>query len=269
MKLLKLLLLLLIGLPAFAQDARMNDEVGQGKVPSRPSPPQLVNNLSKQFPNFISANEEAALEQKLAQFANETSNQIVVLIVDDLAGMDINAFAVEVGQSWGVGQGKFDNGVVLVIKPTGGKGQRDAYIAVGYGLEGVIPDITAKHIVEEDVTPNFEKEQYYQGIDAATTTLMKLAKGEINSAEYNKQHSAKSSRYLWILGAVILLIFFISRKGGGGKGGFGRGAATGFLIGSSGFGRSSFGGGGFGGGGGGFGGFGGGGFGGGGGGGKW
>lgn len=256
MKFLKLLLLLLIGVPVFAQD---------GKVPAKSTPPRLVNNLSQQFPDFLSTGEEAALEQKLVNFSKETSNQIVVLIVDDLAGMDINAFAVEVGQSWGVGQGKFDNGVVLVIKPTGGKGQRDAYIAVGYGLEGVIPDITAKHIVEEEITPRFQKEEYYQGIDAATTTLMKLAKGEINSAEYNKQHSGKPSRYLWILAIVIILVFVIGRKGGGGRGGFGTGAATGFLIGSSGFGRSS--GGGFGGGG--FGGFGGGGFGGGGGGGKW
>jgi uncharacterized protein len=262
MKLLKLLLLLLIASPVFAQE---------GKVPPRPSPPQLVNNLSKQFPDFLSASEEAALEQKLQNFARETSNQIVVVIVDDFAGMDANQFAVTIGQEWGVGQQKFDNGVVVLINPTGKAGDREPpYIAVGYGLEGAIPDITAKHICEEEIAPAFRDGNYFQGLNAGTDVIMKLAKGEINSDAYNKQHSAKPARYLWILVIVIILVFVISRKGGGGRGGFGAGAATGFLIGSSGFGRSGFGGGGFSGGGGGFGGFGGGGFGGGGGGGgKW
>lgn len=256
MKFLKLLLLLLIASPVF------------GQVPARPSPPRLVNNLSQQFPNFLSASEEAALEQKLVNFSNETSNQIVVVIVDDFNGMDANQFAVSIGQNWGVGQAKFDNGVVVLINPTGTAGHREPpYIAVGYGLEGVIPDVTAKHICEEEIAPAFRNGKYYEGLDAGTNVIMKLAKGEINSKEYNKQHGTKPSRYLWIAIIVIILVFVISRKGGGRGGrGFGPGFGTGFFIGSGGFGRSSFGGGG----GGGFGGFGGGGFGGGGGGGgKW
>ncbi|MEO5642675.1 MAG: TPM domain-containing protein [Bacteroidia bacterium] len=260
MRIIKLLLLLLLGTPVFAQD-----------VPARPSPPRLVNNFSQQFPGFLSSSEEAALEQKLVKFSNETSNQIVVVIVDDFGGMDANEYAVSIGKKWGVGQKEFDNGVVVLINPSGKAGHREPpYIAVGYGLEGVIPDITAKHICEEEIAPAFSNGNYYEGLNAGTDRIMQLAKGEINSDAYNKQHSGKPTRYLWILAIVIILVIVISRKGGGGRGGFGAGAATGFLIGSSGFGRSGFGGGGFSGGGGGFGGFGGGGFGGGGGGGgKW
>lgn len=258
MRFLKTLLLLLISTAAFAQ---------ADKVPARPSPPRLVNNLSQQFPDFLSTGEEAALEQKLVKFSNETSNQIVVVIVDDFAGMDANEFAVNIGKKWGAGQKEFDNGIVVLINPTGAAGKREPpYIAVGYGLEGAIPDITAKHICEEEIAPAFSKGNYYEGLNAGTDRIMQLAKGEINSDAYNKQHGGKPSRYLWIIAIVVILVIAISRKGGGGRGGFGAGAATGFLIGSSGFGRSGFGGGG----GGGFGGFGGGGFGGGGGGGgKW
>ncbi|MDQ3111537.1 MAG: TPM domain-containing protein [Bacteroidota bacterium] len=257
MKFLKLLLLLLIASPVFAQD---------GKVPARPSPPRLVNNLSQQFPDFISASEEAALEKKLVEFGEQTSNQIVVLIVDDFAGMDRNDYGVEIGRAWGVGQQKLNNGIVVLVKPTGGAGQRDAYIVVGYGLEGAIPDITAKHIAEDEMLPLFKDAKNYEALDAATTALMKLAKGEISSDAYNKKYSGKPSLYIWILAIIFIIVAVARRKGGGGRGGFGPGMATGFFIGSSGFGRSS---GGFGGGGGGFGGFGGGSFGGGGGGGKW
>ena len=254
MKFLRVLLLLLIASPIFSQT---------GGIPERPSPPRLVNNLSQQFPDFISASETEELETKLENFSKETSNQIVVLIVDDLGNDDANSFATKVGKSWGVGQKDFSNGIVVLIKPTGGQGQRDAYIAVGKGLEGAIPDITAKHIVEQEITPYFQDGKYIDGLDAATDVLMKMAKGEINSKDYNKKASdGKSWAYIIFMIIFVLIIISVIRKGGGG---FGSGAATGFFIGSGGFGSHS--GGGFGGGG--FGGFGGGGFGGGGGGGKW
>ena len=124
---------------AFAQDSC---------IPAKPSPARFVNNFSKEFPDFISAGEAQALENKLEQFNKATSNQIVIVIVDDLCGYDANEFSTRIGQAWGVGQGKFDNGVVIMIKPTGGSGQRAAYIAVGYGLEGVIPDATANRILD-------------------------------------------------------------------------------------------------------------------------
>src|ERR1041385_6723316 len=117
---------------------------GDNCIPEKPSPPRLVNNLSKEFPEFLSAGEEQALEEKLERFSRETSNQIVIVVVDDLCGYDANQFSTMLGEKWAVGQGKFDNGVVVMIKPTGGAGQRDAYIAVGYGLEGGIPDAIAQ-----------------------------------------------------------------------------------------------------------------------------
>jgi uncharacterized protein len=254
MKFLRFLIFLLIASPVVAQN---------NGIPIRPDPPKLVNNLSSEFPDFISASEQDALENKLEKFSNETSNQIVVVIVDDLGDHDINSFATGIGTGWGVGQKKFDNGIVLVIKPTGGEGQRDAYIAVGSGLEGAIPDITAKHIVDDELLERFQNGKNYEGINAATDVIIKLAKGEINSKDYDAQHGFGSKTKFIVFGFLLILILFfiMSRIGGGG---FGGGMATGFFIGSGGWGR---GGGGFGGGG--FGGFGGGGFGGGGGGGKW
>lgn len=254
MKFIRIVFFLLIGSTLSAQVAG---------IPPRPSPEKLVNNLSKEFPDFISPSEVDELESKLENFSKQTSNQIVVLIVDDFGNDDANSFATKVGRSWGVGQKDFNNGIVVLIKPTGGQGQRDAYIAVGYGLEGAIPDITAKHIVEQEITPYFQDGKYIDGLDAATDVLMKLAKGEINHNDYDKKaDDGKSWVYVIFLIIFILIIIRVMRKGGGG---FGGGAATGFFIGSGGFGSHS--GGGFGGGG--FGGFGGGGFGGGGGGGKW
>lgn len=238
-------------------------------IPERPNPPRLVNNLSKEMPDFLSADEEARLEQKLQNFANKTSNQIVIVIVDDLNGIEPWSYATELGHKWGVGQAKFDNGVVILIKPTGGEGQRQLHIAVGYGLEGAIPDLTTKRIRENEMYPYFKKGEYYTALDKATDVIISLAQGEYNSDQYGQKKKKDKLPMGVIIPIILIIIFVLMRSGRGGRGGNGLTmGAAGFLMGSA------FGGGGrgFGGGGGssgGFGGFGGGGFGGGGSGGSW
>ena len=243
---------------------------GQTKgIPSTPSPKKLVNNLSKEFPNFITTYEANLLEQKLERFSDSTSNQIAIVIVDDLAGFEPWEFATRLGEEWGIGQKGKDNGIVILLKPTGGKNQRKFFIAVGRGLEGVIPDATAKLIQDRELVPFLKTGEYFKALDQTTNVLMQLAKGEFNSKEYNKKKRSNKGLIKAIMILVLIFIFFIIRfknGGNGGNDGLTMGAA-GFLFGS-GLGRSS---GGFGGGssGGGFGGFGGGGFGGGGSGGSW
>jgi uncharacterized protein len=247
--------------------------IAKDAIPDKPNPPRLVNDYSAQ--GFLNAAEQAQLEQKLQAFANETSNQIVIVIVDDLGDLEAWDYATQLGKKWGVGQDKFDNGIVILIKPTGGEGQRDLFIAVGTGLEGAIPDITTKQIREREMYPSLKNGQNFEALDKATTVLMALAKGEYNSDAYGKKGRSGRAfpRYL-IIPLIFLVLFIIARSskgGGGGRGGMSMGNA--FLLGSMlGGGRrgGGFGGGGFGGGSsGGFGGFGGGGFGGGGSGGKW
>lgn len=238
-------------------------------IPERPNPPRLVNDLSST--GFLSPSEIQQLEQKLQKFANETSNQIAVVIVDDIAGMEAWDYASRLGHKWGIGQAKFDNGVVILIKPTGGEGQRDLAIQVGYGLEGAIPDLTTKRIRENEMYPYMKNGENFKALDKGTDVLMALASGEYSSDQYGQKKGKGRSRSNIAILLIIAVIFIIIsiKRGGGGRGRGGLSMGTGFLLGSM-LGGRGFGGGSSGGfGGGGFGGFGGGGFGGGGSSGKW
>jgi len=244
---------------------------GQNGIPDAPNPPRLVNNFSKEFPDFLSSDEEQQLENKLVNFAETTSNQIVIVIVDDLAGYEPAEFAYELGDKWQVGHEKEDNGIVILIKPTGGKGERKFFIATGKGLEGAIPDYTCRQVEEEELIPYLKTGEYFKALDNTTNVLMKLAKGEYNSNKYANKKKKDNGAIVFIVIAVIVFLLFISSKGGRGRGGRGGGGMTfgpgGFFFTGGGFGSGGFGGGSSGGGG--FGGFGGGGFGGGGSGGSW
>jgi uncharacterized protein len=232
-----------------------NSLFSQDLIPNPPSTPKLYVNLSKQFPNFLNANEASQLEKDLEKFEKETSNEIVVVIVDNFNGTDRADFAIKLGEKWKVGKGKEDNGVVILIKPTKTDGKRTSFIATGRGLEGAIPDATCKRIVEKELNPFLKENKNYEGIKAALGVITKLAKGEYNHKDYNKKEENPWWIGLFVL-AIVFFILFAKRRGGGfgpGSsgffygGGFGGGSGGSSGGGFGGFGGGSFGGGGAGG----------------------
>lgn len=206
---LSLFLLMFVGLSVnhvFAQD---EDTLRFTGIPKAPVPARLVND----YAHLLSPEQSNQLEEKLKQFSNETSNQIVVVIIDSLNGYDAASFATLLGQRWKVGQKKYNNGIVVLIKPKHGNERGSSFIAVGYGLEGAIPDATAKRITDVDMITNFKQGNYYEGIDKGTTTLIQLAKGEYSFKDYLKKNPSRkgSSPYLTliIIGILVLFIFVI------------------------------------------------------------
>lgn len=238
-------------------------------LPGRPDPPRLVNDLAQIF----SSRQTEELEKMLVAFDDSTSNQITVVTVKDLEGYDPSEYATRIGLDWQVGSAEFDNGVVVLVKPKTFMSSGQVFIAVGYGLEGAIPDAYAKRIVENVMIPHFTEGDYYAGVREACTLLMGLASGEISVLRESEELPLFDVfvGFVIIFSIVIILLLSISRgnKGGGGNGGR-RTVYVGPII-TSGrsYGGSPFGGSSFGGGFGGFGGFGGGSFGGGGAGGSW
>ena len=252
------------------------------QIPAKPNPPRLVNDFAKIF----TAQQTAALEDSLVQFSKKTSNQVAIVTVNDLGGMALSQFAYEIGEKWGVGGEKLDNGVVILIKPkTDTKGE--VFIATGYGVEGALPDASCSVIINREMIPSFKENDYYGGVNKALAVILPVLANEYSIEEYEKGEEDKMIVGLAMLVAGMALVFIVialvskdqdnknDRNGNSGTFGGGNGAdvAAAILLGSLLGGRSSgrsggsLGGGSFGGGG--FGGFGGGSFGGGGAGGSW
>jgi len=240
-------------------------------IPVRPSPATLYNDLTKSA-TFLTKPQADYLERTLVSFDDSTSNQISIVVVERLEGYTANEYATALGRKWGVGSQTFNNGVVVLISTGGGDGNRDAYIAVGYGLEGAIPDVTADAILENELIPSFKEGNYFDGFKRTIDALKKAAAGEYKQ-ERRKRKSPEVGIPSIIFVIILILISLLSSRGGGGtminRRGH-RGWTGGTWMGGGWGSGSSWGGsagGGFGGGG--FGGFGGGSFGGGGAGGKW
>jgi uncharacterized protein len=186
------------------------------QVAQRPSPQRLYNNLSVKFPDFLNRDEAARLEDKLEQFSNETSNQICVVIVDDLNGMETMDYATRLLNQWGVGKPGKNNGVVVLVKPTEENGGRDLAIATGYGLEAAIPDLATARVRDEEIAPYLKSGKYYTALDSGTTKLMQLAKKEIDVKDYSRASDEKGLDWKTILIIIVIILIVIMRRRGGG-----------------------------------------------------
>ena len=244
-------------------------------LPEKQVPPRLVND----FAGILSAGEINRLEQKLVSFNDSTSTQIAIVTVKDLDGYDKADYAQRLGEKWGVGQKGLNNGILILVKPKTADSKGEVQIASGYGVEGAVPDLICSDIVNNEILPAFRNGDFYGGLNAATSTIISLVRGEFSAAEYGKnakKSSGKNVPFGLIIFIVFIIIAMVSGKSGGSNS---KNISTGglplwLLLGAMNSGRGSHGGswGGFSGGGssgGGFGGFGGGSFGGGGAGGSW
>ncbi len=221
-------------------------------IPSRPSPPKLVND----YTGTLTGPQIEALESKLVAYDDSSSNQIVVVIIKTTGDYTVNDIAFQIGRQWGVGNNDKNNGIVVLVA----KDDRKMTIQVGYGLEGALPDVTAKRIIENEITPNFKENNYYRGLDDGTEAIIKATRGEYKApANYgNKKKKGVSISTIIFIIIILIVIFsgagpgagtYVSRGGFGGWSGGSGGGWSGGGGGSSGGGFGGFGGGSFGGGG--------------------
>ena len=115
-----------------------------------------------------------ALEARLAQLEKARGSQLAVLLVPTTRPESVEQYALRVAESWRLGRKGVDDGVLLLVA----KDDRALRIEVGYGLEGAIPDVVAKRVIEDIIVPRFKQGDFAGGIDAGVNALIRLIEGE-------------------------------------------------------------------------------------------
>ena len=235
---------LLVGTTGFAQFT----------IPEKPSLETSVYD----YIQLLNASEKKALEQKLINYSDSTSTQIVVAIINSTEGENINFLGAQWGQKWGIGQADDDNGILVLLA----HGDRRIAINTGYGVESKLTDNLSKRIIENIIIPEFKNGDYYAGLDKGSDAIFQVLTGQFKEdRKFDKNGQFPFGAILPILIFIIIMIILSSRgrgRGGGRRGGRKKGLDIWDMIilsnmgrggyrGSSGggFGSGSFGGGGF------------------------
>lgn len=135
--------------------------------------PQLSGRVIDQT-DTLSAPQRQALDAKLAAFEREAGPQIVVVIVATARPEDIASYTQRLGDAWKIGRRDVGDGLLLVVA----KGDRQVRIAPAKALEGAVPDLAARQIIERSIRPAFRAGDYAGGLNAAVDELMARIRGE-------------------------------------------------------------------------------------------
>ncbi|MFB3132547.1 MAG: YgcG family protein, partial [Rhodothermales bacterium] len=153
-----------------------------GSLAARVSAQETVSALTDRITDqadLLSAQTEQTLTTLLAAHEEATTNQVVVLTVPSLQGIPIENFALQVAEATGLGTAEKDNGVLLVVAVE----DRKVRIEVGYGLEGVLPDVIASRIIREQIVPHFRDGAYERGIELGVLAVLKRLESQAEPAD--------------------------------------------------------------------------------------
>ena len=140
--------------------------------------------------HILSDATKADLDQKLAALEAKTSRQLVVVTIASLQGYDIADYGYQLGRSWGIGQAKLNNGVLLIVAPT----EHRVRIEVGYGLEPIITDALSEVIIQQAVLPKFRTGDFNGGIEAGADALIQQLSLDPSQAEAKAAAAAQQAQ---------------------------------------------------------------------------
>lgn len=181
------------------------------------------------FANVLKPEEKSALEVKLENFKNETSNEIVVVTIPTLSGDPIDTYANTLFREWGIGGKEHNNGILVLAAIE----DRKMRIEVGYGLEGAMPDLLTKQIQDVDITPSFKEGKYGDGFSKGVDSLIAATKGEYEAPKQAKKSFPFELVLLAIfMGGQVLISILAPTKSWwlGGVIGGGAGAVAGLVL---------------------------------------
>jgi uncharacterized protein len=153
------LLMVLAGATGWAQDL----------VPVPPLQGRVIDRTQT-----LDGTQRQAMEQHLANVERELGTQIVVLMVDTTLPEDIAAYAQRVGDQWKIGRRDVGDGLLIVVA----KNDRRIRIEVAKALEGAVPDLAARQIITETISPAFKRNDYAGGLNAAIDRIAARIKPE-------------------------------------------------------------------------------------------
>ena len=174
-----------------------------GADPLPPRPTQYVVDSA----GILSPQLVAALNQRLDAFERETSNQVLVATFPRIPeGYALEDFTQRTAEAWGVGQSKDDNGVVLFVFPN----DRVTRIEVGYGLEGALPDVITKRIIENELLPAFRAGDFNTGVSRAVNAIFQAIRGEYRgSGRTNADRGGEPDGNLLPFLLFLLILFMV------------------------------------------------------------
>ncbi|MBE6287031.1 MAG: TPM domain-containing protein [Mediterranea massiliensis] len=152
--------------------------------------------------NILSQAACDSIDRLLYALEEHTGIETVVVVVGSIGDTDCFDFAYQLGQEWGVGKAKNDNGLVILLVIN----QRCIQFATGYGLEGDLPDAICKRIQTRYMIPYLKNNRWDEGMIIGVQAVCKQLEGSMTNQKVKEENSGHEAILIM---AVLLGLFII------------------------------------------------------------
>lgn len=167
--------------------------------------------------NNVGAAAKARVNEMLYALRRQPGAEVAVAVVPSIGDLPIEDFSEKLFTSWGLGKSDKDNGVLIVIALE----QRRARIQTGYGAEGVLPDISAKKIIDRQIIPAMRDGDLDAAVTGATTEVVRVmsnpeAAAELKSSKkdaWEEDPDTLTSEDIMTFAASVALVFLLAAIG--------------------------------------------------------
>lgn len=174
---------------------------------------------------ILSPEARTRIDGKIKAHEDRTGDQLVVATVPSLQDLTVEDYANRLARSWGIGQKKTNNGVLLLVAPK----ERKVRIEVGYGLEGTLTDALSKTIITSAITPRFRQGDFSGGVEAGVDAILPILAGDADEWQRRapvREDSVDPVTVIFWIVVIIALVVVLTRMNGGGR----RGRGGGFVV---------------------------------------
>ena len=184
------------------------------ELPPRPAGPVLDQAA------IIPDAQEAALDQKLRAYTEQTGRAVIVATVSSLDGLEVDDYAQKLAEAWDIGGAETEQGVLLLVAPN----ERKIRIHTARGVQERLPDVLAGRIIREQMVGPFRDKDFAGGINAAVDAITAQLNRDPADAKAIAEAAAAAQRagggdeasagsvIFWIL--LILFFMFVFGRGG-------------------------------------------------------
>lgn len=158
------------------------------------------------YAGLVPVDEARRLDDKLREFDEKTSTQIVVAVFPKLLSPSLEDFTVRTAEAWKAGNKEYDNGAVLFVFVE----DRKLRIEVGYGLEGALPDALCRRILDDEVVPRFRAGDWTGGLEAGIDAILAATRGEYRPPQ---RKDGVPIAAIVIIVVFVFLFFWLASQG--------------------------------------------------------
>ena len=204
-------------------------------VPQRPANKYVLDEAG-----VLSSATEREIIKENEELFEECGAEIVIVAVDFLGGKDIEDYANDLFNTWGIGSSQRNNGILLVLAI----GEENYYATTGYGLEDYFDGAKFQELFDDYLEEDFAAGRYDEGVEAFFDEVLDEVEDyyehyedeytQPDSPDYDEPYysSVRPSRWKSFMGVVsnvariviimvvvIIVVRIFSGRGRGGRGG--------------------------------------------------